>query len=398
MERRQPPTITRTGHVRAILSKALHGRVVKQVEGSIVKKTGALLTMGLVLLLVTPAGAQEMIFHGYVDFEARNKDHIRRTESSFDNHHFNLFLGSKLADNLIAQGEAEIEHGGQFKMEFAQIEWKPLYSDTLELVFGKFVVPFGIEHRVHASPRNKLITRPLPMRAIVPGTFSDAGINVTGVFPLANWATINYSAYTINGLGDKDRDGIFEQSNTLVGTEARDINDNKSLGFQLNLVPPGGIETRGIEVGASGLIGKWDVKDDRDYAMLGAHVIASFEPFEVRAEYVWLNVDKPGVAAKNDATVSGFYVQGSWQVHKFVELVARYDRVDNKDGLPALNEGPVPVTAGTGVKDSRITLGVLLRPQDWLAFKVEYFHRDNDSKSQNKNLDNGVGFQAVASW
>lgn len=355
--------------------------------------------LALVLLLAAPPlWAQEMIFHGYIDFEARNKDSLRRSESSFDNHHFNLFLGSQLADNLRAHGEIEIEHGKDFSVEFAQIEWKPLHNDALELWFGAMVVPFGIEHRVHASPSNKLITRPIPMRAIVPGTFTDAGINATGVFPLATWAKINYSVYGINGLGDRNKDGIFEQKNSIKSPDLRDINDNKSIGFQLNLIPLGGIETRGIEVGGSGLFGKWDVKDNNDYTMFGAHLIASFEPFELRGEYVRLDVDKPGVANVKDAALSGFYVQGSWRAHKMVELIARYDSVDNEDGLPALNEGPVPVKAGTGVKDNRITLGVLLRPQDWLAFKFEYFHRDIDSKSKDRDFDNGFGFQVVANW
>lgn len=362
-------------------------------------KWATILALGLASLLLPPAaGAQEMIFHGYIDFEARNKDSLRRSESTFDTHHFNLFLGSQLADNLRAHGEIEIEHGRDFSVEFAQIEWKPLYRDTLELWFGAMVVPFGIEHRVHASPRNKLITRPLPMRAIVPGTFTDAGINATGVFPLANWAKINYNVYGINGLGDRDRDGIFEQSNSIKKPDLRDINDNKSIGFQFNLIPVGGIETRGIEVGGSGLFGKWDVQDDNDYTMFGVHLIANFAPFELRGEYVRLDVDKPGVANLKDAVLSGFYVQGSWRAHKFVELIARYDVVDNEDGLPALNEGPVPVKAGTGAEDSRITLGVLLRPQDWLAFKLEYFHRDIDSQSTNRDFDNGFGFQAVAYW
>lgn len=358
-----------------------------------------ILALGLVFLLIPPATwAQEMIFHGYIDFEARNKDSLRRSESSFDNLHFNLFLGSQLADNLRAQGEIEMEHGGEeFSVEFAQIEWKPLRNDALELAFGKFVVPFGIEHRVHASPSNKLITRPLPMESIVPGTFSDAGINAAGIFPLATWAKINYSVYTINGLGDKNKDGIFQQDN-VKGDDVRDINDNKSIGFQLNLIPLGGIETRGIEVGGSGLFGKWDVKDKHSYTMFGAHLIANFEPFEFRGEYVRLDVDKPGVANLKDAALSGFYVQGSWRAHKMVELIARYDSADNENGIPALKRGPVPVKAGTGVKDNRITLGILLRPQDWLAFKVEYFHRDIDSKSKDRDFDNGVGFQAVANW
>jgi hypothetical protein len=361
------------------------------------KRRGGVFALWLVLLFGAPAWAQEMIFHGYIDFEARNQDSLGRREESFDNHHFNLFLGSKLADNLTAQGEIEIEHGTAFSVEFAQIQWMPLNNDALELQLGKMVLPFGIEHRVHASPRNKLVTRPSPSRAIVPGTFSDAGINATGVFSLGAVAKLNYNAYVINGLMDKDRDGIFEQNN-VKGGDVRDVNDDKSFGFQFNLIPTAGVETRGIEVGGSFLIGKWDQKSDREYVLWGFHGIANFEPFELRAEFNQLDVDRPGVVNLSAATLNGWYVQGSWAAHKLVEFITRYDSVNNHDGLPALNEGPVPTTLGRSVEEDRITVGLRITPQEWLAFKLEYFRRFTDNRATNKAFQDGFGFQAVAFW
>ncbi|MFQ5847035.1 MAG: porin [Candidatus Methylomirabilales bacterium] len=361
------------------------------------KQWGGVLAVGLVLALAMPAWAQEMIFHGYIDFEARNQDHAGRAEGIFDNHHFNLFLGSELADNLRAQGEIEFEHTTGVKVEFAQIEWKPLYNDLLELWFGYFVVPFGVEHRVHASPRNKLVSRPSPSRAIVPGTFSDAGILATGVLPLGTVATLNYNGYVINGLKDGDRDGVFEQSN-VKGSDSRDINDDKSFGLQLNLIPLAGVETRGIEVGGSLLAGKWDVWNDNDYVMWGVHGVVNFEPFELRAEFNQLNVDNPGVGTLSEATLNGWYVQGSWAAHPLVELIARYDAVDNDDGLPSIKEGPTPITTGTAVDEGRITVGVRFTPQEWLAFKLEYFNRSTDNRATNAPQEDGIGFQAVANW
>lgn len=52
-------------------------------------------------------GLENMLFHGYVDLEWKSVEFDRaqggsRGHNFFDNHHFNLWFGYNLADNLVA--------------------------------------------------------------------------------------------------------------------------------------------------------------------------------------------------------------------------------------------------------------------------------------------------------
>lgn len=253
--------------------------------------------------LFSEGGSENMIFHGYVDLEWKNTAFDRaqggqRGHNFFDNHHFNLWFGYRITDDLIAKSEIEIEHAGEdFGVEFATLEWKPFSSDLLELVMGLILVPLGAEHPVHASVRNKLISRPLPSISMIPGTYGDIGIEARGWFPSFSSVKIRYHFYIVNGVGDGDGDQVYEQ-NAL--TRGRDNNGDKAFGTQIAIFP-----ARGLELGGSGYFGKWDDQDEKETSILGAHFIYDVDPVEIRTEYIFQEIEQALGAGSGNAVLRG---------------------------------------------------------------------------------------------
>ncbi len=346
--------------------------------------------------LFSEGGVENMIFHGYADLEWKNAQFDRAQGGSenhnfFDNHHFNLWFGYIMADNLMTKSEVEIEHGGdEFKLEFGDIEWKPFSNDRLELLMGKILVPLGIENPVHASVRNKLISRPLPSRSILPGTYGDIGVEARGWLPSFNNAKFRYHLYVVNGIGDGDGDNIYEQ-NSLK--RSRDNNDNKFVGVQIAIFP-----MNGMEIGGSGYYGKWDDNDENTTFIVGPHFIYNKDPLEIRAEYIYQYIENANGPASPNAGLFGWYFQGAYKLPGLLkssflnkwELVARYDWIQNEDGVVSLKQGNIP----SGESEDRVATGLIFRPQDWLQFKLEYLYRNNKDTGD----DNGLAVQTVANW
>jgi len=348
------------------------------------------------LNLFSEGGLDNMIFHGYTDLEWKNDEFDRaqggtRGHNFFDNHHFNLWFGYRMADNLIAKGELEIEHAGEeWKLEFGDIEWKPFSNDNLELLLGKVLVPLGIENPVHASVWNKLISRPLPSISIIPGTYGDVGFEARGWLPSYDDAKMRYHLYVVNGLGDNDADNIYEQNRLK---RSRDNNNNKAVGGQIALFP-----IKELELGGSGYFGKWDDNGANDTFISGAHLIYKKDPVEIRTEYVFQRIENANGANSRDANLQGWYLQGAYKfsslnINGFLnrcEAVSRYDWMNNEDGVAGLKQGAVP----SGRSEQRIAFGLVFRPQDWLQFKMEYLYRDQKDAEN----DNGLALQTVVNW
>lgn len=346
--------------------------------------------------LFSEGGADNMLFHGYVDLEWKNVDFDSaqggsRKHNYFDNHHFNLWFGYILADNLITKGEIEVEHGGdEFKLEFGEIEWNPFSNDKLQLLMGKLLIPLGIENPVHASVWNKLISRPLPSRSIIPGTYADIGVEARGWLPSMANTRFRYHLYLVNGLGDDDGDNIYEQKSLK---RSRDNNSNKAVGGQIALFP-----VNGVEIGGSGYFGKWDDKDENNTFIVGTHFIFFRGPVDIRAEYIFQNIENANGPASQNADLHGWYVQGAYKLPRLMkssflekwELIARYGAINNEDGVASLKQGNIPA----GKTENRIAMGLNFRPQDWLQFKLEYLYRNNEDKENDK----GLAFQTVANW
>lgn len=286
-----------------------------------------------------------MEVHAYLDLEYLDAGPggARGGVSTFDNHHANLFVRSRLRDNLLAHVEAEWEHGGdEVEIDQAYVAWA--IRDALTFTAGRVYAPFGIERFVQWSPTNQLVSRPQVMREIVPGNFYANGVVLSGQFGGSDESRFTYEAMVSDGLGD-DAD-----VNRRGSRQNRDNNSSRAITARGSYV-----FWPWFEVGASAHHQRYASDGDLDLDFLGLDVAGRYRGFELRAEWVDATVERGvlrfGELVRGpDLEQEGLYSQLAYRFdwdREFlpsVTLVGRYDDLDldgasNRDDLSALSLG-----------------------------------------------------------
>jgi hypothetical protein len=253
--------------------------------------------------------------------------------------------------------EAELEFGlngsaTTTTLEYAQLDYLGL--DRFQLIFGKFLVPFGVfGERLHPSWINKLPSGPpvfghahggVAEDALLP-VLSDAGIMVRFNQPLSDNWHLDLSAYATQGpqlapdaddhadplaaahspvglnevrpvaraVGDHGDGAELPAPAVAFGTAFGDNNKNKMLGGRLGFV-----KGPSFEIHASAFHAMYD--DDNYLDFLGAALSVEWRRggFEVRGEGVLTRQEFIGETDFETLEQSGFYAQlahrvGNWE-------------------------------------------------------------------------------------
>ncbi len=312
--------------------------------------------------------ALDLEIHTFFELELIDSgpDGARSGVSTFDNHHANIFFEAALRPNLTAHSEIELEHSGDVvEVDQAFFEWT--VNDALSLDFGRFYTPFGIERFVWYSPTNALVSRPEPMRRIVPGNFYANGVMGQGVLDAGESSIFTYEVALSDGLGDAavtDRRG---------SRQTRDNNSARALSGRLAVAA-----NRNFEIGASYHGQRYSSDGDLDLTFLGFDLAGRWKGWEARAEYVEASLDTSendgfgGVVRGPDLEQDGWYTQVGYNFVWFRDLlpslglVGRYDRVDLDRSL-------------RGADDQQyLSLGLNALIYDHFRAKVEYRFADED--------------------
>lgn len=243
-------------------------------------------------------------------------------------------LGEVEVTSDLEADERELE----VEPELLVVELRPLSDERLRLRAGLFPVPFGLERRHYAPPRNELVTRPAPFRALFPGTWSDLGVVAWGRLPLPlAGGELEAEVGLVRGLEGPGRRGDRQELE-------RDENHEPMLagrvGWTLvDLRPEDGAPLRvQLTLGASVVAGHWDDDATRRLRFEGWDVSMKIGPLSARAELVRAAVeadDELDPAARG-RRARGLYVLACWR-HEFADapglealwLAGRWDVVDD---------------------------------------------------------------------
>lgn len=219
------------------------------------------LTAGIVsgalvaIFMGSPAGAlgQGLTVSGYADFEAVvNNFNADDTDFYFDNHHFNLIMVGSLVNDLLAAFEIEYEHAGEeIAMEYGYFGYTGLKD--VRILAGKFIVPFGRFNKdLHPTTINKIPGRPHGFRDILPQTYNDVGLWLSGASSFNDDGRFVWDAYAVNGLLGEEGDGLrgMRDNDREKATFGRD--DDKAVGARIGVEFP----YTGIDIGTSNLHGQ----------------------------------------------------------------------------------------------------------------------------------------------
>jgi len=321
----------------------------------IARKTwhAALFFSGITLLMAAPAAGQGLMVTGYANIEYLNQQGGTPT---FDAHNLNLILVGKLRGDLFGAGEIEYEHGGEeIALEYAYLaftRWR-----YLNIVAGKFIVPFGSFNVNHPAWINKVPGRPFGFDRVLPATYNDIGVMVRGALP-AGYSRVTYDVWAVNGLAGSPGGDLRGMRDNLI-----DVDKSKSFGGRAGFVA-----RQAFDIGVSVTTGTYNDSLDLAVTLIGADATFQRSGFEVKGEIVQATQQ----SQTGDLKKTGFYGQASYLVVPWFEPAVRFSQMN----FP-----------GVSNRDLReVSAGVSLYPSDLGALRL--FYRVNTERSVAEVRDN----------
>lgn len=315
-----------------------------------------------------------------------------------------VLFGYRFNDKVQFVTELEVEHVEEVAIEQAFVNYN--IADNVNLRGGLMLVPMGIINEFHEPTTFNGVHRPAVDNVIVPTTWRELGIGVSGRF---NSISLGYQAYVFNGFKSVTNDGEGGLTGLLTGTSG--LRSGRQKGIESTIDSPTFAAKLdyygfpGLRLGLATYFGKTQVEDELEslvgaqigVAMIGLDARYAYQRFTARGEFVY--TDLADTAEYNALTggdlgsaLMGYYLEGAYNLlpsDKQQKLFAfvRYENynthADTADGL-LKNDGYDRTDVTTGLS-YHIVPGVVL--------KGDYQFRDNALEGGNiKNqLNFGIG-------
>ena len=249
------------------------------------------------------------------------------------------YLGG-IAELELANELEDDDREWEVELELGVLEVRPLGDDRLRLRVGHMPVPFGLERRHYAPPRNALPTRPAAFRRLFPGTYSDTGAFLwwrDAVGPWGGGLELELGlTFGLQGpqrsdepnFGDKDNNREPQVSGRL-GWTLLELDPDAKGGPTATELP---FALR-VAVGASLLGGHYDDDAKRRFLFQGYDVQLELGGLRLRGELVFAEFEPAdGIGPRQRGF--GYYGQVAYH-HRFERtgldeafVVFRYGRLD----------------------------------------------------------------------
>lgn len=312
-----------------------------------------------------------------------------------------LLFGYKFNDKTQFVTEVEFEHVEEVFIEQAFVNYA--LASNFSIRGGLMLVPFGIVNEFHEPTTFNGVERPELDNVIVPTTWRELGIGVTGRF---NDISLGYQAYIFNGFkstsfdGSGGVNGVLKGSNGLRGGRQKGIQSTiDSPTFSVKLDYYG---LPGLRLGLAGYFGDTQAEDNVEnidganigLSMIGLDARYAYQRFTARGQYVHASLSD--TEAYNDLTgkdlgskMEGWYLEGAYNLlpqDKEQRLFAfvRYETYDthaDTDGALLRNDA---------YNRTDVTMGLSYHIAPGVVFKGDYQIRDNALSGS--NVDNRLNF------
>ncbi len=314
-----------------------------------------------------------------------------------------LLFGYKFNDKTQFVTEVELEHVEEVFVEQAFVNYA--IAPNVSLRGGLMLVPMGIVNEFHEPTTFNGVERPAVDNVIIPTTWREIGVGVTGRF---NEISLGYQAYVFNGFKSTFDDnggisGYLKGSNGLRGGRQKAIKstvDSPTLSTKFDYY---GIP--GLRLGLAGYFGKTQAADeveDIDGANIGISMIGldaryAYQRFTARGQFIHASLSD--TEAYNNLTggdlgsaLQGWYLEGAYNLlpqEKQQRLFAflRYEQYDTH----AKTDGTLPRNDAYNRKD--ITTGLSYHIAPGVVLKGDYQFRDNavSGADVSNRLNFGIG-------
>ncbi|MDP2686779.1 MAG: hypothetical protein Q8O62_06130 [Aequorivita sp.] len=307
---------------------------------------------------------------------------------TLDVHRLVLLVGYKFDEKTQFVTEIEVEHVEEIYIEQAFVNYS--VSSNVSLRGGLMLIPMGIINEYHEPTTFNGTTRPAVDHDIVPTTWRELGIGVTGRFPEIS---LGYQAYVFNGFkstapdGSEGIKGFLKGKDGLRGGRQKGIVstvDSPTFSTKLDYY---GIP--GLRLGLSGYFGKTQADDEVEnldganigISMVGFDVRYAFRKFTARGEFVYASLtdtDQYNTLTGKDlgSALMGYYVEGAYNLLPLTAkqklfAFARYEQYDTH----ANTEGDLIRNDAYNRQD--ITAGLSYHIANGVVLKGDYQFKDN---------------------
>ncbi len=315
-----------------------------------------------------------------------------------------LLLGYRFNDKTQFVTEIEFEHVEEVFVEQAFVNYN--VGSNVNLRGGLMLVPMGIINEFHEPTTFNGTERPAMDNVIVPTTWRELGVGVSGRF---DDLSLGYQAYLFNGFKSTEADGaggvfgFLQGSNGLRGGRQKGIKstvDSPTLSTKLDYY---GLP--GLRLGLSTYFGKTQAADDVEtidgasigISMIGLDARYAYKRFTARGQFVHASLsdtDKYNALTGRDlgSALQGWYAEGAYNLlptnkEQKLFVFTRYERYDTHAS-----------TAGSLDKNDAfdrtdVTTGLTYHIAPGVVLKGDYQFRSNalENSDVKNRLNFGIG-------
>ncbi|RKS43348.1 hypothetical protein BC962_2903 [Gillisia mitskevichiae] len=322
---------------------------------------------------------------------------------TLDVHRLVVLLGYRFSDKVQFVSEIEFEHVDEVFVEQAFVNYN--VANNLNLRAGLMLVPMGIINEYHEPTTFNGVERPSMDHEIIPTTWREIGVGVTGRI---NSASLSYQAYIFNGFKSTNADGSgnIGGKSGLRGGRQKGIKSTINKPNFASKVEYYGVP--GLRLGLSGYVGRTQADDEVDHipgadvglSMIGFDARYVKNKFTARGQIVYASLTDTEdynelTGSELGSELGGWYAEAAYNIlpienEQRLFAFARYEQYDTH----ADTEGSLVRNDAYNRDD--LTMGLSYHIANGVVFKGDYQIKNNavsGSNAQNQfNLGVGVWF------
>ncbi len=328
--------------------------------------------------------------YGELHYEGGSRDQL-------DFHRFVLFIGHEFTSNIRFFSEIELEHAWSGEGRPGEVELEQAYvqidlSDQHRLNAGVMLIPSGFLNEIHEPPTFYGVERNSVETAIIPTTWWEGGIGLSGNFGASGFA---YNLMYTGGLRTP-----ITGANAFLVRSGRQKTGNAvaRAGAITGELTYTGIP--GLELAASSHY-EFDVTQGAGDPLTGEDVPAwlmtanaewRYGGFGIRALYANWSIEGPSAEAVGRDKQTGYFLEPSYRFAlNFLTLgdapselgfFYRYSWFDNSAGLSSLERATTEHVVGTN-----------FWPHPNVVFKLDYLFQETDAGAKTDRFNAGVGYR-----
>jgi hypothetical protein len=332
--------------------------------------------------------------YGQVDYNQEESNN-----GTLDIHRMIILIGYKFNDKVQFVSEIEYEHVKEVFVEQLFLNYG--LSDNMNLRAGLMLVPMGIINEYHEPTVFNGVERPSMDKSIVPSTWREIGVGISGRIDNAN---MRYQAYVFNGFSSVNGSKVLGGANGLRNGRQKGAESTINTPNFSGKIDFYGIQ--GLRLGFLGYFGRTQAADEVDkldgadvgIRMLGLDARYTHQRFSARGQFVHAAIsDTKAYNIANNAdlgsALQGWYLEAAYNLlspTKEQRLVA-FTRYETYDTHASVDES---ISKNLAYDRKELTFGLSYHIAPGAVVKADYQLKDNALPGVQvaNQLNFGLGF------